>query len=80
MYTVVYSNYCISLPPLHSFIFSISTPEELGRIAVCLTGSIDEVSKQVNMTWVQPRVLDLSQVRIQLAIDDAICTVLYMHV
>jgi hypothetical protein len=28
------------------------------------TGSIDEVSKQVNMTWVQPRVLDLTQVSI----------------
>jgi 26S proteasome regulatory subunit N9 len=27
------------------------------------TGSIDEVSKQVNMTWVQPRVLDLTQIK-----------------
>ncbi|XP_062509700.1 26S proteasome non-ATPase regulatory subunit 13-like [Corticium candelabrum] len=26
-------------------------------------GSIDEISKQVNMTWVQPRVLDLSQIK-----------------
>lgn len=26
-------------------------------------GSIDEVDKRVHMTWVQPRVLDLQQVR-----------------
>lgn len=27
-----------------------------------ISGTIDEISKEVNMTWVQPRVLDLDQV------------------
>ena len=29
---------------------------------VSYTGTIDEVSQEINMTWVQPRVLDLPQV------------------
>ena len=28
------------------------------------SGTIDEVDQQVNMTWVQPRVLDYSQVHV----------------
>lgn len=27
-------------------------------------GSIDQLSQEVNMTWVQPRVLDVKQVRV----------------
>ncbi len=27
------------------------------------SGTIDEIDKQVNMTWVQPRVLEYTQVR-----------------
>ena len=29
---------------------------------VVILGSIDEVNQEISMTWVQPRVLDLSQV------------------
>lgn len=31
----------------------------------CSIGTIDEVEQQVNMTWVQPRVLDYAQVHNQ---------------
>ena len=31
--------------------------------SIYLSGTIDEVDQQVNMTWVQPRVLDYTQVK-----------------
>ena len=39
----------------------------LSHLSICLSiylsGTIDEVDQQVNMTWVQPRVLDYTQVK-----------------
>ena len=36
----------------------------LAILSPCCVGSIDEVSQEITMTWVQPRVLDLTQVSI----------------
>ena len=35
-------------------------------VIILILGTIDEVDQQVNMTWVQPRVLDYTQVMISL--------------
>lgn len=38
-----------------------------------IKGNIDEVDQKVQMTWVQPRVLDLQQVRIRPGSDQDLC-------